>query len=81
MAYDAFDIFVGALSRAGDAPDRLVTELDNTSFDGVAGPYAFSPTSHAGLRPAALAMATVRNGEFVPLQPNCDGCADTTIAR
>jgi branched-chain amino acid transport system substrate-binding protein len=81
MAYDAFHILAGALSRAGDAPELLIAELDKTTFDGVAGPYAFSPTAHAGLRPAALAMATVRNGEIVPVQPNCDGCAETTIAK
>jgi branched-chain amino acid transport system substrate-binding protein len=81
MAYDAFYLLAGALSRAGDAPDRLLAELDKTSFDGVSGPYAFSSTAHAGLQPAGLAMATVRNGEFVPVQPNCDGCANTLITR
>jgi branched-chain amino acid transport system substrate-binding protein len=81
MAYDAFHILAGALTRVGDAPDRLTAELDKTTFDGVAGPYGFSSSTHAGLRLAGLAMATVRNGEFVPVQPNCDGCAQTTLSK
>jgi hypothetical protein len=62
-------------------PDQLVAELDKTSVNGVAGPYVFSPTEHAGLQPTAMAMAAVRSGEFVPIQPNCQGCAETTVAK
>jgi branched-chain amino acid transport system substrate-binding protein len=80
-AYDAFQIVVAALRSAGPMPDPLVAELDKTGLDGVTGPYAFSPTEHAGLQPSAMAMAAVRNGEFVPVQPNCQGCAETTLGK
>ena len=80
-AYDAFQIVVAALRSAGPLPDPLVAELDKTSFDGVAGPYAFSPTEHAGMQASAMAMAAVRSGEFVPIQPNCQGCAETTLGK
>jgi branched-chain amino acid transport system substrate-binding protein len=81
MAYDAFQIAVGALRSVGPAPDQLVAELDKTSSNGVAGPYGFSPTEHAGTKPSAMAMAAVRSGEFVPIQPNCEGCAETTVSK
>jgi branched-chain amino acid transport system substrate-binding protein len=81
MAYDAFQIAIGALRSVGPAPDQLVAELDKTSIIGVAGPYAFSPTEHAGMQASAMAMAVVRSGEFVPIQPNCQGCAETDVNK
>jgi branched-chain amino acid transport system substrate-binding protein len=81
MAYDAFQMVVAALQSAGSMPDPLVAELDKTRVDGVAGPYAFSPTEHAGMQPSAMAMAAVRSGDFVPIQPNCQGCAETTVGK
>jgi len=81
MAYDAFQIVVAALRSVGPGPDQLVAELEKTSVNGVAGPYVFSPTEHAGMQPSAIAMAAVRSGEFVPIQPNCQGCAETTTVK
>jgi branched-chain amino acid transport system substrate-binding protein len=81
MAYDAFQIVVGALRSVGPAPDQLVAQLDKTSVSGVAGPYVFSPSEHAGMQPSAMAIAAVRSGELVPLQPNCQGCAETTPVK
>jgi branched-chain amino acid transport system substrate-binding protein len=81
LGYDAFSLLAQAMSAAGTDPDHLVAELEKTTFTGVAGPYAFSASTHAGMQPSALAMVTIRSGAFVPVKPNCDGCAQTTITK
>lgn len=81
LAYDAFNMLAQAAARSGAAPDGMVAELQKTMYAGVSGPYAFSSGDHAGMQPGALAMVTVRNGAFVPIKPNCDGCAQTTVTK
>ncbi len=81
LGYDAFNALIAAISSAGADPGPLVAQLEKSTFTGVAGPYAFSASDHTGMQPSAFVMVAVRNGAFVPIKPNCDGCAPTTLTQ
>jgi branched-chain amino acid transport system substrate-binding protein len=67
-AYDAFEILVNALKKAGADREKVRTAIENTKgLVGTAGIFNFSPTDHNGLGLDAFEMLTVKDGKFVVL--------------
>lgn len=70
-AFDGLALFTDAYLRAGNDPDgaALIRALDSTAgVVGYAGAFTFSPTDHNGLGIEDVALLTVRDGQFVPLE-------------
>ena len=65
-AYDALNLLVDAIKRAGSTDHAKVREaLENTkNFIGVDGIYNITPTDHDGLDVASFKMVEVRNGNW-----------------
>jgi branched-chain amino acid transport system substrate-binding protein len=69
-AYDAFEILVAALKKAGADREKVRSAIEGlTGLVGTAGIFNFSPTDHNGLTPEAFEMLTVKGGKFAVL-PN-----------
>jgi branched-chain amino acid transport system substrate-binding protein len=67
-AYDAMEILVAALKKAGADREKVRSAIENmTGLVGTAGVFNFSPTDHNGLALDAFEMLTVKNGKFVVL--------------
>lgn len=67
-AYDAFQIIVAALKKAGPNPtrDSLRDAIEATqNFPGTGGVFNFSKEDHNGLTIDSLDMMTVKDGKFV----------------
>jgi branched-chain amino acid transport system substrate-binding protein len=65
-AWDAVMLLKAAIERAGDTPDAIRTELENTkNFKGIGGIFNFSPRDHAGLTKDAFIFVTIKNKQWV----------------
>ena len=65
-AFDAFNILVGALLRAGNDPVKLRDEIEKTkNYPGTAGIFNMSPTDHEGLTKDAFVMVKIEKGNWV----------------
>jgi len=68
-AYDALEILVNALKKAGTDPNKLRDELEKTkNFVGTAGVFNMSPTDHEGLTKDAFVMVKIEKGNWVLLK-------------
>ena len=67
-AWDAFELLVAAIQKAGGFDRaRVRAALEGTQgFVGQSGVFNFSPTDHNGLGIDSFEMLTVKNGRFVP---------------
>lgn len=64
-AWDAAQIIVRALKKAGTDPEKLRAAIENTkNYVGVSGIYNMSPTDHCGLDHTSLVMIEVKNGKW-----------------
>jgi branched-chain amino acid transport system substrate-binding protein len=64
-AYDAMEMLVAALRKAGADREKVRSALEGlTGLVGTAGVFNFSPTDHNGLGLDAFEMLTVKNGKF-----------------
>jgi branched-chain amino acid transport system substrate-binding protein len=64
-AWDAFNIVVGAMKKAGNDPAKIRDEIEKTKkFYGTGGCFVFSPTDHNGLQSECLAMVKIVNGKW-----------------
>jgi len=67
-AYDAFEILVSALKKAGADREKVRAAIEGTTgLVGTAGVFNFSPSDHNGLGLDAFEMLTVKDGKFVVL--------------
>jgi branched-chain amino acid transport system substrate-binding protein len=67
-AYDAFEILVSALKKAGADREKVRAAVETTTgLVGTAGIFNFSATDHNGLGLDAFEMLTVKGGKFVVL--------------
>jgi branched-chain amino acid transport system substrate-binding protein len=64
-AWDAVQLIVRAIEKAGTEPEALRAALENTKdYVGVSGIYNLSPTDHCGLGVDSLAIIKVENGRW-----------------
>lgn len=65
-AYDAFEILVAAIRKAGTTePEKVRDAIENLKgFVGTAGIFNLSAQDHNGLGPEAFEMLIVKNGKF-----------------
>ncbi|WP_018348464.1 ABC transporter substrate-binding protein [Longispora albida] len=62
-AYDAFQLIVNAVVKAGKTSRPAVRDaLETSTHDGIAGNYAFTPAYHGGMQADSLSLFAVRNG-------------------
>jgi branched-chain amino acid transport system substrate-binding protein len=67
-AYDAMEILVAALKKAGPDREKVRAAIEGlTGLVGTAGVFNFSPADHNGLTPEAFEMLTVKDGKFAVL--------------
>ncbi|CAK0776231.1 branched-chain amino acid transport system substrate-binding protein [uncultured Gammaproteobacteria bacterium] len=68
-AFDALNIALGAIGRAGSLDKAKVRdEIEKTKgFIGTAGMVTMTPADHMGLRPDAFHMVEIRNGDWALL--------------
>lgn len=69
--WDALQIVLQAIERAGPGADRLAIrdEIERTEeFVGVAGIFTYGPEDHYGLSPDAFVMVTIEDGNWRLLQ-------------
>lgn len=72
-AWDGFQIAVQALEEAGTEPEALRDYIENLeNFVGISGVFTFSPDNHSGLDKTALAIVTVKNGDWALVDNNRD---------
>jgi branched-chain amino acid transport system substrate-binding protein len=65
-AADALNLLTAAVSRSGATnPLRIRNELEATPYDGLAGAYVFSTTSHGGVQSDALALFELQHGNWI----------------
>ncbi|HYA14198.1 MAG TPA: ABC transporter substrate-binding protein, partial [Syntrophales bacterium] len=65
-AWDAVMLLKGAIERAGDSPNALRKELENTrNFKGIGGIFSYSPQDHAGLTKDAFILVMIKNMNWV----------------
>ncbi len=66
FAADAVDLLTDAIVRSGSGTDRghIRDTLETEQLDGLSGPIRFTPTSHSGLLPQALALLVARSGRW-----------------
>jgi branched-chain amino acid transport system substrate-binding protein len=66
FAADAFAMIARAVTTSRSTePERIRDAVESTPFEGLTGSFRFSPTYHGGVDPSALAVLTVRNGQWV----------------
>lgn len=64
-AWDAFNLVVNALARAGNDPAKIRDELEKTTnFVGISGVFNMSPSDHSGLDESSLVMVEVKDGKW-----------------
>ncbi len=64
-AYDAANLLVQAMSKAGTDGTKIVQELQNIkNFPGVSGVFNLSAADHNGLGPDAFVMVKIENGTW-----------------
>ena len=64
-AYDAFNILVAAMQKAGTDPDKLCAAIEETrNHAGVSGVFNYSASDHGGLGKDSLVMYRVSNGAW-----------------
>jgi branched-chain amino acid transport system substrate-binding protein len=67
QAYDAMHILAAAIDAAGSAePEAVATSLARTSYDGVMGPFRFTP-HHDPASAAGVVVLVMRGGAFTIL--------------
>jgi len=68
-AWDAIQIVVAAMKKAGDDKAKIRDEIENTkNFVGTGGVFNFSPTDHNGLTKDCLVMVKIVDGKWTLLQ-------------
>ncbi len=68
-AWDAFNIVVQAMKKAGPNPAKIRDCIENTKgFVGQHGIFNFSPKDHNGLSEKDLVMVVVKNGDWALLK-------------
>ncbi len=68
-AWDAFNIVVQAMKKAGPNPAKIRDCIENTKgFVGQHGIFNFSPQDHNGLSEKDLVMVVVKNGDWALLK-------------
>jgi len=68
-AWDALQLVVSALKKAGPDKAKIRDEIENTrNFIGTGGIFNFSPTEHNGLTKEAFVMVTIRDGNWTLLK-------------
>lgn len=68
-AYDALNILLEAVQRAGTEPAKLCAAIEATKEHvGVGGVFSYSPTDHGGLGQDSLLVYRVSNGAWKPLK-------------
>ncbi|MGQ9920737.1 MAG: ABC transporter substrate-binding protein [Desulfobacca sp.] len=68
-AYDAFNLLVQAVSKAGTDGTKIAQELQNIkNFPGVSGVFNMSPEDHNGLGPDAFVMVQIEKGDWKLLE-------------
>ncbi|WP_252393392.1 ABC transporter substrate-binding protein [Hydrogenibacillus sp. N12] len=69
-AWDAFQILVAAIEKAGTDPVAIRDAIEGTkNFVGITGVFNFSPDDHTGLTKDSLVIARVKNGAFEFVHP------------
>jgi len=65
----AVQLIVGAIKKAGSTDrDAIRDALESLTLLTPNGEYRYSPTDHSGLSTDFIAMAEVKDGEFVPTE-------------
>jgi ABC-type branched-chain amino acid transport systems, periplasmic component len=68
-AWDALNIVIGALRKAGDNRAKLRDEIEKTAnFTGIAGIFTFSAADHDGLTSDAGVMLKIKDGKWTLLK-------------
>lgn len=68
-AWDAVQIVVKAMEKAGDDPAKIRDEIEKTQgFVGISGVFNFSPTDHNGLDKNAFVMVKIDGGKWTLLK-------------
>jgi branched-chain amino acid transport system substrate-binding protein len=68
-AWDAIQIVVAAMKKAGDDKAKIRDEIENTkNFIGTGGVFNFSATDHNGLVPECIVMVKIVDGKWTLLQ-------------
>ncbi len=67
FAYDAFQIVIQAIERAGGSdPNAIRDEIEKTTdFVGVSGIFTYAPDDHLGLDLSSFTMLEIQNGDWV----------------
>lgn len=68
-AWDALNIVIRAIEKAGDDINRIRDEIEKTkNFVGIGGVFNFSEKDHHGLGPESLVMIKIVNGKWTYLE-------------
>ncbi|MEW6378258.1 MAG: ABC transporter substrate-binding protein [bacterium] len=68
-AWDAINLVIQAIKKAGDDIDRIRDEIEKTkNFAGIGGVFNFSDKDHHGLGPESLVMIKIVNGKWTYLE-------------
>lgn len=68
-AWDAVQIVLKAMEKAGDDPAKIRDEIEKTQgFVGISGVFNFSPTDHNGLTKDAFVMVKIDGGKWTLLK-------------
>jgi branched-chain amino acid transport system substrate-binding protein len=66
FAADALHMLVAAIEKSGGTDQQGIRDaVETTPFEGLTGPFSFSPTYHGGVDASALTVLTVQDGEWM----------------
>ena len=64
-AFDAWNIAVASMKKAGTEPEALRNAIEKTEgYVGISGIFKMTPTDHSGLDASALILAQAKNGRW-----------------
>lgn len=68
-AWDAAQLVIRAIEKAGDNIERIRDEIENTrDFVGIGGVFNYSKNDHLGLGPESLIMVKIVNGKWTYIE-------------
>jgi len=68
-AWDAVQLIIRAIEKAGDDIGRIRDEIENTrNFVGIGGVFNYSKKDHIGLGPESLIMVKIVNGKWTYIE-------------
>ena len=68
-AWDAVQLIIRAIEKAGDDIGRIRDEIENTrNFVGIGGVFNYSKKDHLGLGPESLIMVKIVNGKWTYIE-------------